>query len=88
MKITSTRRVLSDPKFRPERFDRDDAEKAFESFLDKGRVYYKRAGLFKKDLTPGEARSRLGAYYDPKSVYIELQDGTVHKIETFEQLQT
>lgn len=88
MRITSTKRATSDPTFRPERFDRDDAEKSFESFAEKGRVYYKRAGLFKKDLTPSEARSRLGAYYDPKAVYIELKDGTVHKIESFDQLQT
>jgi hypothetical protein len=88
VRISSTRRTGNDAAFKPERFERGDAVKSFDGFAEEGRVYYKKAGLFKRDLTGREAESRLGSYYDPKSVYVELKDGTVHKISSFGALQT
>lgn len=83
---TQTRAPEDFTSFEPTEITRGEAEQAFEAFAEDGRVYRKKAGLFKEDLTPSEAGARL--FRDkPKSVFVRLPDGQTYKIKSAEQLQ-
>ncbi len=75
-------------KFTRERFRGEDASEALDSFAQgEGEVYRKKLGVFKQELTGDEAAQRLTDYDGPKPVYVELANGSVHKLRSLEEIQ-
>lgn len=86
MELLRQRAASEETEFVAQRFDDQDSQTSLEAFAKNGRVYYKRAGLLPKDLTPAEAVDRL-SLREPKNIYVELPSGKSHRINSTSELQ-